>query len=91
MALFSVGVLSGPHEMRRLHSTKATRLDSRVRGNDRRRMLRVCGRGTNDSLVPLHLCDVSLWLKVDAAEYAERAGLAYAIGHTGASAAFPVE
>ena len=43
------------------------------------------------SLVPLHLCDVSLWLKVEAAEDAERAGLAYAIGEAGGSAAFPVE
>ena len=43
------------------------------------------------SLVPLHLCDVSLWLKVEAAEYAERAGLAYAIGHTGGAVAFTIE
>ena len=34
---------------------------------------------------------MSLWLKVEAAEYAERPGLAYAITHTGASTAFTVE
>ena len=42
-------------------------------------------------MVPLHLCDVSLWLKVEAAEYAERAGLAHAIGEAGAAAAFTVD
>ena len=49
------------------------------------------GKRDQRSLVPLHLCDVSLWLKVEAAEYAERAGLAYAIGQAGAAAAFAVE